>query len=87
MSHLVVVRATWDPEANVWVAESSDLPGLVTEAATLDALALKLPGLIQDLMESDNDGEMEIPVEVVASFSDRERGDHEIWYSPKPQGR
>jgi len=47
----------------------------------------KLPGLIQDLMESDNDGEMEIPVEVVASFSDRERGDHEIWYSPKPHRR
>ncbi|MGH9394255.1 MAG: DUF1902 domain-containing protein, partial [Terriglobales bacterium] len=24
------VRATWDPEARVWVAESDDVPGLVT---------------------------------------------------------
>lgn len=72
MAHLVVVRAVWDPEANVWVAESTDLPGLVTEAASLDELNRKLPGLIQDLIEDgDGDGEREIPVEVVASFSSR----------------
>jgi predicted RNase H-like HicB family nuclease len=47
----MVVRATWDDEANVWVAESPDLPGLVTEAPNLSALVIKLPGLIQDLLE------------------------------------
>jgi predicted RNase H-like HicB family nuclease len=73
MGHLIVVRATWDHEASVWTAESSDLPGLVTEASSLDELDRKLPGLIQDLMEDDDDGEMEIPVEVVASFSKRVR--------------
>jgi predicted RNase H-like HicB family nuclease len=50
----IVVRATWDNEANVWVAESLNLPGLVTEAETLDALDAKLPGLIQDLLEDDD---------------------------------
>ena len=65
MNQLVVVRATWDPEARVWIAESTSLPGLVTEASSLDELDRKLPGLIQDLME--NYGEMEITVEV--SFS------------------
>ena len=75
MGHLIVVRATWDNEAKVWTAESSDLPGLVTEASSLDELDLKLPGLIQDLMEvdDDDDGEMDIPIEVVASFSKRVR--------------
>jgi hypothetical protein len=73
MGRLIVVRATWDHEANVWTAESSDLPGLVTEASRLDELDRKLPGLIQDLMEVDGDGEMDIPVEVVASFSRRVR--------------
>jgi Domain of unknown function (DUF1902) len=71
MSHLIVVRATWDPAANVWTAESSDLPGLVTEAASLDELGCKLPGLIQDLMETDR--ELDVPVEVVASLSKRIR--------------
>jgi hypothetical protein len=72
MGHLIVVRATWDDEASVWTAESSDLPGLVTEAASLDDLDAKLPDLIRDLLESDDDMEgYEVPVEVIASFSRR----------------
>lgn len=51
MGQLIVVRATWDSETNVWVAESTDLPGLITEAESLDALDKKLPGLIQDLLD------------------------------------
>jgi predicted RNase H-like HicB family nuclease len=69
----ILVRATWDEEAKVWVAESSDLPGLVTEAPSLDELSTKLPGMIQDLLESEDDDtdEIENPIEVVASFSQR----------------
>ena len=51
MGHLIVVRATWDSEADVWTAESSDLPGLVTEASSLDELDAKLPSLIRDLLD------------------------------------
>jgi predicted RNase H-like HicB family nuclease len=71
MGHLIVIRATWDQEANVWVAESSDLPGLITEASSLDELDRKLPGLIQDLYENGDgdDSEVDIPIEVIASFS------------------
>ena len=28
--HMIVVRAQWDAQAEVWVATSADLPGLVT---------------------------------------------------------
>ncbi len=60
---LVVVRATWDNEASVWVAESPDLPGLITEAQTLDEFDKKLPGLILDLLDADgDDGDIEIPM-------------------------
>src|ERR1700721_2362042 len=44
------IRAEYDPEASVWVAQSDDIP-LVTEAETVDALRAKLPGMISDLIE------------------------------------
>ncbi len=45
----IVVKAIWDEEAKVWVAESDDVPGLITEAETADELLKKLPVLIQEL--------------------------------------
>lgn len=70
---LIVVRATWDDAAKVWVAESTDLPGLVTEAESLNALDAKLPGMIRDLLDDDGEGEIEVPIEVIASYSSRVR--------------
>ena len=72
----IVVRATWDPEASYWVAESPDVPGLATGAATLNELAAKLPGIIQDLLEgteASNLPETEIPIEIIASTSTKVR--------------
>jgi hypothetical protein len=73
MTNVIVVRAAWDQDAQVWVAQSSDLPGLVTEASSLDELGEKLPGLIQDLLDDNDNAEVEIPVEVIATFSQRVR--------------
>jgi len=73
MRRLIVVKATGDPEAGVWVAESGDVPGLVTEAETLDSLTEKLPGLIQDLLNEEDGQDVEIPVEIVAHASSRVR--------------
>lgn len=74
MGHLIVVRATWDSDAEVWTAESTDLPGLVTEASSLDELDAKLPDLIRDLLDVNDaaDG-FDVPVEVIATFSRRVR--------------
>jgi predicted RNase H-like HicB family nuclease len=74
MGRAIVVRATWDPEANVWVVESDDLP-LVTEAASIDILMEELPGLLQDLLEDEEgDGdEVEIPFELIARINERVR--------------
>jgi hypothetical protein len=46
----VRVRAEWDDQAQVWVAESSNLPGLVTEAETVEKLFEKLRGIIPELL-------------------------------------
>lgn len=48
----VTVRAIWDPEACVWVAESDDVPGLVTEADDIEALVARLKVLIPELLDA-----------------------------------
>jgi predicted RNase H-like HicB family nuclease len=51
MARPIVIHADWDADAGVWVAATSDLRGLVTEAETIEALRAKLPGMIHDLLE------------------------------------
>jgi len=46
------VYGSWDEEAGVWVASSDDLPGLATEADTLDHLVEKLKLMIPELLEA-----------------------------------
>jgi predicted RNase H-like HicB family nuclease len=46
------VHADWDPEAGVWVATSDDVPGLATEAPTVEALTEKLRTMIPELLEA-----------------------------------
>lgn len=59
------VEAFWDPEAEVWVATSEDVPGLATEADTIETLTQKLRQMIPELMllngivSSDYAGELE----------------------------
>lgn len=48
------IQADWDPEAGVWVATSEDVPGLATEAETLEALTTKLRSLIPELLEAND---------------------------------
>jgi predicted RNase H-like HicB family nuclease len=45
------IRAQWDDEAGVWVAESDDVPGLVAEADSPKVLVQKLRTLIPELLE------------------------------------
>ena len=46
------VQADWDPEAAVWIATSADVPGLATEAETIESLASKLRVMIPELLEA-----------------------------------
>jgi predicted RNase H-like HicB family nuclease len=44
------VQAFWDSDAEVWVATSEDVPGLVTEASTIEILTQKLREIIPELI-------------------------------------
>lgn len=44
------VIAKWDDEAKVWVAFSDDVPGLATEADTLDELVAKIKVMVPELL-------------------------------------
>lgn len=44
------IDAFWDAEASVWVATSEDVPGLATEADTIEALSQKLRQIVPDLL-------------------------------------
>ena len=50
----LTVRAIWDADAKVWVAESESVPGLATEADTIEALTTKLRNMIPELLLLNN---------------------------------
>lgn len=52
MNKPLAVHADWDANAGVWVATSHDVPGLATEAPTVEALVDILETLIPDLLEA-----------------------------------
>ena len=48
------IHANGDPEAEVWVATSDDVPGLATEAETIEALTEKLRVIVPELLEANH---------------------------------
>lgn len=69
MPRPIVIHADWDPEAEVWVATTQDLRGLVTEAETVEALRAKLPGMILDLFEENGVSDLHASIEIIAHAS------------------
>ena len=51
---LYKIEAFWDNDARVWVAESEDVPGLITEADTIESLTEKLKQMIPELLQLNN---------------------------------
>ena len=51
-----VVNMTWDSEAAVWIATSDDIPGLVLESGSLDALIERLRFAVPELLALNNAG-------------------------------
>jgi len=63
------VVACYDDEAGVWYVERCDVPGLSAEAATIEELMKKLPGMILDLLgdpSGDHDGPGTVPIDLIA---------------------
>ena len=73
MRRYAIVRVAWDDEAKVWFVEGSDIPGLATEAETLDELRRKVPVIIQDLLDGESDRPEELELDFIAYARDRVR--------------
>ncbi|MDE7283781.1 MAG: DUF1902 domain-containing protein [Lachnospiraceae bacterium] len=46
-----VITFTWDDETDVWIATSKDIPGLVLESGSFDALLERTRFAIPELLE------------------------------------
>ena len=59
MNREITIEARWDGEASVWLATSSDVPGLVVEAETWPAMIEEVRIVLPELLEvSGERGEM-----------------------------
>jgi hypothetical protein len=66
MKTVLLVRADWDPDAKVWTADSDDVPGLSTEAETVEGLMSKLEVMIPELLELNGwPAQDEVPFEIL----------------------
>lgn len=83
MQKKLVVTAQWDSEAAVWVATSEDIPGLVTEAKSLDDLIQRVVAVAPELLEdnahliegADHPGDV-IDVHILSQFRPDGAGAH-----------
>ncbi len=48
------VKLFWDEEASVWIATSDDIPGLVLESGSADALMERVRFAAPEIMELNN---------------------------------
>jgi hypothetical protein len=54
MPKTIIVNVLWDPEAEVWLAESEGVPGLATGADKMEDLIEKLKVAIPEML-AEND--------------------------------
>jgi hypothetical protein len=45
-----LISLTWDSEASVWIATGDDIPGLVLESGSLDALIERVRFAVPELL-------------------------------------
>jgi hypothetical protein len=71
---LILVKAAWDADAQVWFVEASDLPGLNVEAPTLEGLRTQVELAAADLLDKAGEpAPYDVPIEIVAHASARAR--------------
>lgn len=45
------IKITWDSDSSVWIATSEDVPGLVLESGSFDALLERVRFAVPELLE------------------------------------
>lgn len=66
-----IINLTWDNESNVWIATSEDVPGLVLESGSFDALLERVRFAIPELIELNADKKSEYILSFVSNRHER----------------
>ncbi|MDR1737058.1 MAG: DUF1902 domain-containing protein [Oscillospiraceae bacterium] len=56
------IKLKWDNEASVWLATSNDVPGLVLESGSFDALIERVRYAVPELLELNGVARADIPL-------------------------
>ena len=66
-----LIKMIWDPEAAVWIAESDDVPGLVLESGSFDALVERVRFAVPELMELNGTAAAPLQLHMVSERRER----------------
>ena len=66
-----VVNLIWDNEANVWVASSDDIPGLVLESGSFDALLERIRFAVPELLSLNGSDKSTLSLSFVSERHER----------------
>lgn len=67
----VLIKLTWDAEARVWIAESDDVPGLVLESGSFDALIERVRFAVPELLELNGTAPASLQLRMVSERCER----------------
>lgn len=65
------INMLWDNEAGVWVATSDDIPGLVLESGSFDALLERVRFAVPELLELNSNRHTEMMLTFVSERQER----------------
>ncbi len=66
-----IINFTWDDDANVWIATSEDIPGLILESGSLDALLKRTRFAVPELLELNAPGTQPLSLLFVSKRQER----------------
>lgn len=67
----LLIKLTWDSEARVWIAESDDVPGLVLESGSFDALIERVRVTVPELLELNGTAAAPVQLRMVSERCER----------------
>ena len=67
----LLIKLTWDQEARVWIAESDDVPGLVLESGSFDALIERVRVAVPELLELNGASTAPVQLRMVSERCER----------------
>ncbi|WP_322180071.1 DUF1902 domain-containing protein [Neglectibacter caecimuris] len=66
-----IVKLSWDEEAGVWIATSQDIPGLVMESGSFDALLERVRFAAPELIELNHPDEKPLSLRFLSERRER----------------